>query len=335
MLPTLQSPSHRLKAATAPFHKGAFDSVIYILFFAAAAACFARLLPLDKLKAFLKTDGRAVAMTLLGCVLTGVSFSFFTYPNSIVSGGLTGIAQILNLLTGLPVGTMVIAMNVPLFAVAWKQFGLRFIIYSLIGMVGCNVAIDLFALFAWPLTEDILLAAVYGGLLKGLGYGIIFAEGGTSGGTDILSRMLRRKYAYIQLGTISMALDATVVVAFALIFRRADAAMYTIITMFVSSRMVNLVLYGTANSSVCYIVTVHPHHISRAIGEKLRRGATLLKGEGAYSGQERDVVLCAVKRHQIPTLKKIVSEIDGHAFVIVTQSHEVFGKNFQNIEKTD
>ena len=290
---------------------------------------------MDKLKAFLKTDGRAVAMTLLGCVLTGVSFSFFTYPNSIVSGGLTGIAQILNLLTGLPVGTMVIAMNVPLFVVAWKQFGLRFIVYSLIGMVGCNVAIDLFALFAWPLTEDILLAAVYGGLLKGLGYGIIFAEGGTSGGTDILSRMLRRKYAYIQLGTISMALDATVVVAFALIFRRADAAMYTIITMFVSSRMVNLVLYGTANSSVCYIVTVHPHHISRAIGEKLRRGATLLKGEGAYSGQERDVVLCAVKRHQIPTLKKIVSEIDGHAFVIVTQSHEVFGKNFQNIEKTD
>ncbi len=290
---------------------------------------------MDKLKAFLKTDGRAVVLTLFGCVLTAASFSFFTFPNSIVSGGLTGIAQILNLLTGLPVGAMVIAMNVPLFAVAWKQFGLRFIIYSLIGTVGCNVFIDLFALFARPLTEDILLAAVYGGLLKGLGYGIIFAEGGTAGGTDILSRMLRRKYAYIQLGTISLALDATVVVAFALIFRRADAAMYTIITMFVSSRLVNLVLYGTANSSVCYIITVHPHDISRAIGKRLGRGATLLKGEGAYSGEERDVVLCAVKRHQIPTLKKIVSDIDGSAFVIVTQSHEVFGKNFQDIVKID
>ncbi len=290
---------------------------------------------MDKLKAFLKTDGLAVAMTLVGCVLTAVSFSFFTYPNSIVSGGLTGIAQILNLLTGLPVGAMVIAMNVPLFAVAWKQFGLRFIIYSLIGMVGCNVAIDLFSLFAWPLTEDILLAAVYGGILKGLGYGIIFAAGGTSGGTDILSRMLRRKYAYIQLGTISMALDVTVVVAFAVIFRRADAAMYTIITMFVSSRLVNMVLYGTANSSVCYIITVHPHHIAMTIGERLGRGATLLKGEGAYSGEERDVVLCAVKRSQIPSLKRIVSSIDGQAFVIVTQSHEVFGKNFQNIVKVD
>ena len=290
---------------------------------------------MEKVKQFLKTDGRAVAINLLGCAIAGLSFSWLTYPNNIVSGGLTGIAQILNLLTGLPVGVMVIVMNVPLFLVAWRQFGLRFIIYSLIGMVGSSLAIDFFSLFRLTLTNDILLAAVYGGLLKGLGYGLIFYTGGTSGGTDILSRMLRRKYAYIQLGTISLALDATVVAAFALIFRRADAAMYTIITMFVSSRIVNLLLYGSFNSSVCYIITVAPKEIAKVIGEKLRRGATLLKGEGAYSGEERDVVLCAVKRQQIPQLKKIVSDIDGHAFVIVTQSHEVFGKNFQNIEKTD
>ena len=290
---------------------------------------------MEKVKRFLKTDGRAVAINLVGCVLAGVSFSFLTYPNNIVSGGLTGIAQILNLLLGLPVGVMIIVMNVPLFLVAWKQFGLRFIIYSLIGMVCSSLAIDFFALFNIALTHDILLAAVYGGLLKGLGYGLIFYTGGTSGGTDILSRMLRRKYAYIQLGNISLCLDAVVVAAFAVIFKRADAAMYTIITMFVSSRMVNLVLYGTFNSSVCYIITVHPHTIARAIGDKLLRGATLLKGEGAYSGEERDVVLCAVKRQQIPALKKIVSDIDEHAFVIVTQSHEVFGKNFQSIEKTD
>ena len=290
---------------------------------------------MEKIKQFLRTDGRAVGINLVGCLIVGLSFSWLTFPNNIVSGGLTGIAQILNLLTGLPVGVMVIVMNVPLFLVAWRQFGLRFIIYSLIGMVGSSLAIDLFALFRIVLTDDILLAAVYGGLLKGLGYGLIFYAGGTSGGTDILSRMLRRKYAYIQLGNISLALDATVVAAFAIIFKRADAAMYTIITMFVSSRVVNLLLYGSFNSSVCYIVTVHPHDIARAIGEKLRRGATLLRGEGAYSGEERDVVLCAVKRQQIPTLKKIVSDIDEHAFVIITQSHEVFGKNFQNIEKTD
>ena len=290
---------------------------------------------MDKIKAFLRTDGKAVAVNLIGCLIAGASFSFLTYPNNIVSGGLTGIAQILNLLLGLPVGVMIIVMNVPLFLVAGRKFGLRFIIYSLIGMVGSSLAIDFFNLFHFRFTSDILLAAVYGGLMKGLGYGLIFAVGGTSGGTDIVSRLLRRKYGYIPLGTIGLVLDATVVAAFALIFKRADAAMYTIITMFVSSRVVNLLLYGSFNSSICYIVTVHPHDIARVIGERLRRGATLLKGEGAYSGEERDVVLCAVKRQQIPTLKKIVSDIDGHAFVIVTQSHEVFGKNFQNIEKQD
>ena len=290
---------------------------------------------MEKIKRFLKTDGRAVLLTLAGCAIVGFSFSFFTFPNNIVSGGLTGVAQILNLLLGLPVGTMVIVMNIPLFAVAWKQFGPRFIIYSFIGMAGSSVAIDLFNLFARPLTNDILLAAVYGGITKGLGYGLIFSAGGTSGGTDILSRMLRRKFAYIQLGTIGLVLDAAVVLAFALIFKRADAAMYTVITMFVSSKVINLILYGAFTSSVCYIVTVHPHEIARAIGDSLRRGATLLKGEGAYSGEERDVVLCAVTRQQIPALKKLVSGIDEHAFVMVTQSHEVFGKNFQNIEKID
>ena len=290
---------------------------------------------MNKAIQFLKTDGRSVALTLLGCAIYGISFSFLTFPNNIVSGGLTGIGQILNLLFGLPVGVMIMVMNVPLFVVAWKKLGLRFIIYSLIGMVGTSVAIDLFSLFHITLTNDILLAAVYGGLLNGLGTGLIFSGGGTSGGTDIMSRLLRRKYPYLQIGTISLALNVVVVLAFAVIFHRADAAMYTVITMFVSSRVINLILYGTSNSSICYVITTYPHEIASAINSALHRGATLLKGEGAYSGEERDVVLCAVRRHQIPQLKKLVSNLDGHAFVIVTESHEVFGKNFQNIEKTD
>ena len=290
---------------------------------------------MTKIKQFLKTDGKAAALCVLGCAISGMSFSFLTYPNNIVSGGFTGIAQILNLLTGLPVGVMIMVMNIPLFAVAWKKFGLRFIIFSLIGMMGSSIAIDCFNMLHITLTSDILLAAVYGGLLNGLGGGLVLSAGGTGGGTDIMARLLRRKYPFIQFGTISLTLNAVVVLAFAIIFNRADAAMYTIITMFVSSRIINLLLYGMSNSSVCYIVTIHPHDIARVIGERLHRGATLLKGEGAYSGEERDVVLCAVKHQQIPTLKKLVSGIDPNAFVIVTQSHEVFGKNFQNIQKTD
>ena len=280
-------------------------------------------------------DIGAVLSILAGCVLYGASFAFLTYPNNIVSGGLTGVAQIVNLLTGLPVGVMVIVMNIPLFAVAWKRFGLRFILFSLIGMGGTSVFIDLLGTLHLTLTNDTLLAAVYGGLLNGVGGGLIYRVGATGGGTDIAARLVRLKYPHINFGTIGLALNVVVVIAFAVIFRRFESAMYTMITMFVSSRVVNLILYGLANSGVCYIVTVRPREISRAIGERLSRGSTILRGEGAYSGEERDVVLCAMRRSQIPALRRIVAEVDESSFVIVTESHEVFGKNFGNIAKID
>lgn len=280
-------------------------------------------------------DVKNVFLITLGCFIGGAAFAFLTYPNNIVSGGLTGISQIINLLTGLPVGVMVMIMNVPLFIVAWRKFGLRFIIYSLIGMLMSNIAIDLLSSLHLTLTEDTLLASVYGGLMKGFGYGLVYHTGATSGGTDIVSRLLRKKYGHLNFGTISLMLDAVVVVAFAVIFRRFDSAMYTIITMFVSSRIVNLILYGLVNSSVCYIITTRPRDMAAALGNELHRGATILKAEGAYSGTEHDVVLCAIKRQQIPALKRIVSEEDGDAFVIVTESHEVFGKNFSSITSSD
>lgn len=287
------------------------------------------------MKYITREDGKNTLLILLGCIVMAAGFSFFTYPNNIVSGGVTGVSQILNLLTGLPVGVMVIAMNIPLFVVAWKKFGMRFIIYSLIGTVVSSVFIDLFNSLNLALTNDTLLASVYGGLVKGAGFGLIYRTGATSGGSDIAVRLLRRKYSYVNFGTLSLLLDVVVVTAFAVIFRKFDSAMYTVIMMFVSSRVVNLILYGLSNSSVCYIVTTKPKAIAHEIGRQLSRGATILQGEGAYSGEERDVILCAVKRQQIAALKRIVLAEDEHAFVIVTESHEVFGKNFLNIAKVD
>ena len=280
-------------------------------------------------------DVRDVLLILLGSAVGAAGFAFLTFPNNIVSGGLTGIAQILNLLLGLPVGVLVMVMNIPLFLVAWKAFGRRFFVLSLIGMTASSLFIDLFRSFAVPLTSDMLLAAVFGGLVRGAGGGLVYWTGATSGGSDIGARLLRKKWPYINFGTLSLGMDALVVAAFAIVFHRVDSALYTIITMFVSSRIVNLMLYGTANSGVCYIITTQPRTIAIAIGEELSRGATILKGEGAYSGKEHDVVLCAVKRSQIPQLRRLVSAKDEHAFVIVTESHEVFGKNFGNIAKIE
>lgn len=282
-----------------------------------------------------REDIRSVLIIAFGTAIASAGFSFFTFPNDIASGGITGICQILNHLFGLPVGLMSIVFNVPLFAAAWRKFGVRFILGSLIGMLTNSLFIDLFNALGLSATDDLLLAAIYGGLVKGFGYGLVFSTGATTGGSDIVARMLRRKYPYINFGTISLCLDAVVVLAFALTVKKFDSAMYTIIAMFVSSRVVNLVLYGTLNSSVCYIITIRPRPIAQAIGETLHRGATLLKAEGAYTGEERSVVLCVIKQQQIAELKKIISGIDEHSFVIVTQSHEVFGKNFSNITKLD
>jgi len=287
------------------------------------------------MKRITSRDVREVLLILCGSAISAAGFAFLTFPNNIVSGGLTGIAQILNLLAGTPVGVMVIVMNIPLFLVAWKQFGIRFIIYSLIGTISNSLFIDLFRSIDISLTSDMLLAAVFGGLVRGLGAGMVFYPGATTGGSEIGARLLRKRYPHLNSGTLSLGLDAAVVAAFAIIFRRVDSALYTIITMYVSSRIVNLILYGLSNSGVCYIITTEPRRIAVAIGEQLSRGATILKGEGAYSGREHDVVLCAVKRQQVPALKRIVSGIDESAFVIVSQSHEVFGLNFADIGKTD
>lgn len=287
------------------------------------------------MKHITREDVRIVLLVLIGSAINGAGFSFLTYPNNIVAGGVTGIGQIINLLTGLPVGVLVMVMNIPLFLAAWKKFGTRFIVFSLIGMLSNSLFIDLFNALERPLTNDMLLAAVFGGAVKGLGLGIIYYQGATTGGADIAARFLRRRYPYINFGTLSLCLDAVVVAAFALVFRRVDSALYTVIAMFVASRVVNLILYGMSNSGVCYIVTVEPQKIAESIGSQLERGATILRGEGAYSGTERDVILCVVKRSQIPALRRIVAETDRGAFVIVTESHEVFGKNFLNIGKID
>lgn len=282
-----------------------------------------------------KQDLWITAQILVGCAVVGASFSFLTYPNNIVSGGVTGVAQILNLLTRLPVGVLAAAMNVPLFIVAWRKFGIRFIVYSLIGTAASSAFIDLFSLAGLTLTNDMLLASIYGGILYGVGYGMVYRVGATTGGSDILARLLRRRWPHINFGTLSLAIDGAVVVTFAIVFRRFDAAMYTIIMMYVSSRIVNLILYGLSNSGVCHIITIMPDEISDAISERLGRGATIIKGEGAYSGEDRYVVLCAVKRQQIPALRRIVSEIDDRSFVIVTESHAVYGESFGNIGDID
>ena len=272
---------------------------------------------------------------LAGTALTSFAFRFFTFPNHIVSGGVTGVAQIVNMLTGFPVGVFTILMNIPLFLLAWKKLGRRFVVLTAICMGLSSVSIDLLEKVARPLTEDPMLAAVYGGVIKGAGFGLIYTTGATTGGADIPARMLRRKYPHINFGTFSLGINAVIILSFAVIFRRFDSSMYTLICMYISSKVISLILYGPIDSRLCYIISDRSDEVRSAITERLGRGATMLQGHGAWSGKEEQVILCVVKPPQLARLRALVREIDESAFLVVSDARSVYGKGFESIMQED
>ena len=271
------------------------------------------------------------ALVVLGSALFAAGFQFFLYPNSIIVGGVSGIAMIINYLTGLPVGIMTIVLNIPLFIIAWKHFGGKFIISSLVGMLLSSVLVDVLAVIDYSPTDDMLLACLIGGAIKGLGLGLIYYAGATTGGTDIIAKFVRLRFPYINFGTIVLLTDAVIIIAFAAIFDRVEAAMYAVIAMFVVSKVIDLVLYGIDNSSVCYIISENSEQLVKDITDKLHRGVTILSGEGAYSHKDKQVLLCVIKRTQIADIRKIIRNIDENAFFIVSDAKNVFGKGFGDI----
>lgn len=270
-------------------------------------------------------------MIIVGSALFAAGFQFFLYPNSIIVGGVSGIAMIINLLTKLPVGLLTIVLNIPLFIIAWRYFGTGFIVSSLVGMLLSSVFVDLFALLSISPTNDMLLSCIIGGAVKGLGLGIIYYAGATTGGTDIIAKFIRLRFPYLNFGTVVLITDCFIIVAFAAIFNKVESAMYAVITMFVVSKVVDLVLYGIDNSSVCYIISEKSDQLVTDITDRLHRGVTILEGEGAYSHKNKQVLLCVVKRTQIADIRKMIKSIDENAFFIITDAKNVFGKGFGDI----
>ena len=276
-----------------------------------------------------------IVKLVVGSALAAVAFQFFTFPNNIVSGGVTGVAQIIHLLTRLPVGVTNIVLNIPLFAICLRKLGLRSLIGALAVMVMTSVCIDLLATTGIRATDDPLLAAVYGGVLNGIGFGMIYTTGSTSGGIDIIAKLLRRKYPHINFGNFILGMNVVVVLTFAILFKKFESCMYTMISMFISTKVVNLVLYGTNVSTLCYIISTVPAEISDAINREMHRGVTFLRGQGGWSGKDQPVILCVIKRQEIANMRAMVREIDPNAFFIVSEAKDVFGKGFENILQED
>ena len=268
---------------------------------------------------------------LLGSAVFAVGIQWFFHPAALLSGGVTGIALVINYLTGAPTGVMLAALNLPLFIIALRRYGWRFMGGSLLGTLASSLFIDLLSLVKISITAEPLLAAIYGGIITGLGLGIVYSTGSTTGGTDILAKVIREKYPYVNFGTMILVLDGVIIAAYALIFGKYENAMYTVIAVYIAARVIDLVLYGSSQSKLCHIISEYSDEIKAAIVEKLNRGVTVLSGKGAYSGQDKQILLCVVKRQQIVEIKKIVKNIDKTAFVIVTDTRDVFGEGFGDI----
>ncbi len=272
----------------------------------------------------------------LASAVYALGFVWCYEPNDIAFGGITGIAQIINhLLPVAPVGVTVIILNIPLFLLGWKLLGGKMLLGSLYAMFISSVFIDLFTpLWDWQPMEP-FLATIFGGLTMGLSLGLIFQQGSTTGGTDLAARLLKLKLAWLPMGKLLMAVDLVVIVLVALAFRALDTMLYGLVALYISSIAMDGVLYGLDNAKVAYIISDHNEEISRSIVEDLDRGVTILHGQGAYTGTDKKVLLCAFKQREIASIKNLVKEIDPAAFLIVCPAHEVLGEGFRDYKKDD
>ena len=271
-----------------------------------------------------------------GSILYGFAFDWFYPPNQIGYGGITGVGQVVNAFVPLiPIGMFVLVVNIPLFLLGWWLLGGHLLVSSLYSMALSSVAVDVFPLLIDFPPMDPMLAAVCGGALIGLALGLIFAQGATTGGTDLIARLVKLRVSWVSMGKLLLVIDTAVVVLVALAFQSLTTALYGLIAQVVCAYVTDLVLYGLDTSKVAYIITDRPRPMIEAIDRLLDRGVTILHGEGGYSGQPKQVLLCAFKQKQIVPLKQLVHQLDPDAFLIVCNAHEVLGLGFHRYQQHD
>lgn len=264
---------------------------------------------------------------LLGSTIMAISLNLFLIPANIAPGGLSGVSIILNHLFRIPVGLSIMILNIPIFLWGFRHFDAKFIIFSFVGMTALSILTDS---FSWlkPVTEDILLSAVYGGILMGFGLGLVFNAGSTTGGTDIAAQILKIHFPAISVGRFILIIDAFIIITAGLIFGKWEVTLYSAVALYLSTYIIDLMAEGIEFAKVAYIISDNPKLISDTISSTLVRGTTALRAFSHYSGTEKTVLMCVVKKQQISQLKKIIKSIDPAAFVILSDTREVLGNGF-------
>ena len=277
----------------------------------------------------LKEEFKSILYILSGLLVCAFAYRMFLVPNDVAAGGFTGIGQLANALTGIKVGTMALILNVPLFALSMRSLGLKFGVKSFIASTLLSVFIDYLPIGS--ATDNVLLAAVFGGVVGGIGFGLILRGSATTGGSDMLATLIHSHFPALKVGVLIFLVDAAVIVASAFVFS-PEQAMYALISVSIMNFTLDYVLEGLNRATAYLIVSKKSEAIARKVMDEMERGVTGLHGKGMYSGEEREVLLCVVNRFESMQLRRIVVSCDSKAFMIAISASEVLGEGFKDIK---
>lgn len=267
---------------------------------------------------------------VVGGILYSIAINCFLSKNNILNGGFTGIATILNYLFQLPIGTVIFIMNIPLFLIAFKKLGAKFVLRTVWATLINSLFIDLGAVL--PVYQnDLLLSSLFGGAFVGLALGIIFIRNATTGGVDIIAKLVKLHFPHISIGRSILLFDAFVVVLGGIIYRNFESMLYAAVVIFVSAQVLDYVIFGVSRGAMILIISEQSEKLCNMIISDLDRGVTILKAQGGYSKTDKNVLLCACFDNQTHKLIKKIKSADENAFFIVTQSKQILGNGFMKI----
>ena len=264
-----------------------------------------------------------------GCFIYSSAVTMFISANEISPGGLTGIATTLNYLFSLPSGIMLLILNIPVIILGLIKFGGIFIIKTAFVTMLASLSLTLTDLFLPAFKIDKILAAVFGGILMGLGLSLVLLRGATTGGVDILAKFINKKFRHLTVGKIILAMDALVIAFASFTYRNVESALYSVIALYSSTFIMDYMLYGGDKGKIMYIITTHPNEICSKINNSLGRGVTILQAKGGFTGEERLMLMCIVRRHEVSSVYDILEAYDRNAFIVVGDAGEIIGEGFK------
>ncbi|MDR2931689.1 MAG: YitT family protein [Oscillospiraceae bacterium] len=270
-----------------------------------------------------------VVTDIVGCFVFSVGVQCFSAPNNIAPGGVSGIAILINYMFGLPISFLSLALNIPLLVMAWFFLGHVFTLRTLKTVIILTATLWICEQFLPVFRGEMILAALCSGVLEGIGLGLVFARGSTTGGTDVASRLIQIKLPNVSVGRLMLMVDGLVLLSSAIVYGHIENPLYGLIAIFTSTRIIDSILYGLDTGKVMMVVTKAHADISRAINEELGRGCTILPAKGSYTGEDRSVLFCAVRKTQFHAIKQLIYRIDAGAFVVALEANEVIGEGFK------